>query len=290
MDALPLPPDLALDRVLTPDRTFLVRVQPSSDLAVARRCSGRAAVLRRRLERLAAAAPAAVVVESKLIEHRGTCWAVRPWVSGRPLRALRRDGPVPAEEALRVLSGVADAAAALNARGLVHGRVHAGNAILDDAGQIRIVDGLDALALPTMAEVSLGPEILQGEGLRPNTDVYGIALLLYEFLVGAHPFTAASVYESIRRVLYEQPGDWQQVPVHLVPALRAALARRPSRRTRTVEVFAASLRQDSPTARRFSLAAERESIRMLVARVSEGLAPLSRIAPVRIRRGMLAAP
>lgn len=252
-----LPPELVLDRVLTPERSFVVRVREVGMLAVARRCSGRAPRLRRRLERLAAAAPASVVIESRLIEHGGACWSIRPWISGRPLRALRTDRALPRDEALGLLLGVVEAAAALNRSALVHGRLHAANVLLDESGQVRIVDALDVGALPSpqvadgAAEVSLAPEILRGEGARANTDVYGVALILCELLSGAHPFAATSTFESTRRALYEQPEPWHlegaAVPSELVPTLRRALAKRPTHRTRSVDELVSSLYAQRPS-------------------------------------------
>ncbi|HYX90489.1 MAG TPA: protein kinase [Myxococcaceae bacterium] len=259
-----LPPDLVLERMLTPERSFVVRVGSSGALGVVRRCAGRLGRLRRRLEKLAVAAPAALVVEGRLIEYDGACWAVRPWIHGRPLRDLRRQGAVPAREALRVASTLAEAAAALNARGLVHGRLHAGNVIVCPDSEVRIVDALDVAALPVpgvgevAAEVSVAPEILRGERASPATDVYGIGLVLYELLTGAHPFAAESAYESARRALYEQPEGWEvvgaEVPRELVPILRAALAKRPALRFRRVDRFIAAFERATESASSHAIA------------------------------------
>jgi eukaryotic-like serine/threonine-protein kinase len=251
-DRLRIPPDLPLERVLTPERSFVVRLGPSGALGVARRCAGRPEQLRRRLDALATAAPAGVIVESRLVEHDGSCWAVRRWIHGRSLREIRREGALPAQDALRIARSLAQSAAALGARGLVHGRLHASNVILGTDAELRIVDALDVGALPVPiptreapAEVSLAPEILRGESASPATDVYGMALLLCELLLGAHPFAAESIYESARRALYEQPESWEAegaaVPRELVPILRAALAKRAGRRLKSVGAFVAEL-------------------------------------------------
>ena len=88
------------------------------------------------------------------------------------------------------------------------------------------------------------PEQLRGLPISHATDLYGVGLLLYEMLTGAHPFARAASRDAMTQAhLYETPeipADW---PPAVRALLRSALAKDAADRPRDAWTFAARLRK-----------------------------------------------
>jgi serine/threonine-protein kinase len=136
-------------------------------------------------------------------EVDGTLYYVMPYVVGESLRAqMDRTGPLPIEEALRLVREIADALGHAHDRGLVHRDVKPenvlvenGRAIVADFGIARALSGTGTERL-TNTGMSLGtplymsPEQAMGEvAVDARSDQYSLACMLYEMLAGQPPFT-----------------------------------------------------------------------------------------------------
>jgi len=134
------------------------------------------------------------------------------YVRGHTLRqalvggALDDAGAV--EAAAQILEGLAHA----HAKGIVHRDVKPANVMVADSERLRItlldfglaqVEEADTLTahgdVPgTLSYVS--PERLDGSAATPAADVWATGVVLWESLVGRHPFTAASPVDTVRRI------------------------------------------------------------------------------------------
>jgi Protein kinase domain len=100
----------------------------------------------------------------------------------------------PRREVLRALLQVADAVAALHARGVAHRDLKAGNVILADDGRALLTDfGLacaigDATTGPAGSPFTASPEQLAGAPATIADDVYSFGALACELLTGYPPF------------------------------------------------------------------------------------------------------
>lgn len=238
-------PDHDVVAVLRPGRTVLLRNRATERLVVAKRLPARAE------KRLGALGPLAC--GWGIVTRGGVPHLVRPYVTGRPLAELLRDGPLSEARAVPIARALAGALAPLHARGIAHGELHPGNVILSDDGAVTILDGLEpfcGVAEPgdpyAAAEAAhAAPEVVRGARPTPRADVWTIGLLVHRLLTGAHPLEGGDPATTAARILYETPLGTglarPDLPPTLAAAVDRALSRSPRARFRSAAAFAAAL-------------------------------------------------
>jgi eukaryotic-like serine/threonine-protein kinase len=192
-------------------------------------------------------------------------WYTMPFVNGGSLRErLEREGMLELDEALRIAGDVADALSYAHAQGIIHRDIKPenilfsnGHALIADFGIARAIQdaGSDRL---TQTNMSLGtpeymsPEQSLGEsGLDGRSDLYALAVVLYEMLAGEPPFTGPNIHAIMARRLSQPPPSIRTlrdlVPESIDAALTRALARLPSDRFKDTGEFIAALTASVPT-------------------------------------------
>lgn len=189
---------------------------------------------------------------------------VMPYVEGETLRErMDREGPLPLEEALDIIREVAGALSHAHDQGLVHRDIKPeniflsrGHALLADFGIARAVGeaGTERLTRTGLAIGTpryMSPEQWFGEGsVDARTDVYSLACVLYEMLVGEPPFTgptpqvvlASQAKDAAPSVREARP----EVPDHVEAAVGRALAKEPDDRYAGVDEFRVALSGEAP--------------------------------------------
>jgi WD40 repeat protein/predicted Ser/Thr protein kinase len=150
------------------------------------------------------------------------------YVEGGSLAQKAAGGPLPPEQAARLVETVARAAHAAHQRGIVHRDLKPANILLTADGVPKIADfglakRLDVPADQTQPGLILGtpsymaPEQAQGHShdLGPAADVYALGTILYELLTGRPPFQAATVLVLLEQVRAQEPVP----PTRLQPRL-----------------------------------------------------------------------
>ncbi len=184
---------------------------------------------------------------------------VMPYVVGESLReALKRQGKLPVEQALRVAVEVADALDSAHRQGVVHRDVKPGNILLRE-GHAFVTDFGIALAAESAAAhrltgtgIYLGtptymsPEQISGDReTDARSDIYSLGCVLFEMLAGGPPFHGPTAQAVITRHLTEQappisvarPG----LPKSVAKALARALSKTPADRFGSATEFARAL-------------------------------------------------
>jgi serine/threonine-protein kinase len=130
---------------------------------------------------------------------------------------LRREGPLPAERALRVAAQLADALALAHRRGVIHRNLRPAEILLTPGGQVKL-GGFEAAALPADADDRWGRDPLLGNALylapeqmlgRPPTarsDLYSLGVLLYQMLAGRPPVSGSRAWSVLYRKAVADPG------------------------------------------------------------------------------------
>jgi eukaryotic-like serine/threonine-protein kinase len=178
------------------------------------------------------------------------------YVAGRTVREAMRADDLTDEDAVEVAAQILDALAHAHRAGIVHRDVKPSNVLLEDGDELaaRLLDfglaqfdGADTLTavgdVPgTLAYIA--PERLAGADATPESDVWAVAVLLWEALAGRHPFWGVPLPEVARAIEAGAPplgGERRDLPRRLLAAVDGALALDPDARPRA-SAFAADLR------------------------------------------------
>lgn len=197
-------------------------------------------------------------------EVGGRLYFVMPFIEGETLRdRLERERELPVDVALTITRQAAAALEYAHGMGVVHRDVkpenillHAGEVLVADFGiahatRVAVSPGAGSERL-TAAGIALGtpgymsPE--QAAGIRSpdaRSDVYSLAAVLYEMLVGEPPHTGPDAQAVLVRVLTDpvRPvrATRDSVPPRIDAAVQKGLARRPSDRFPSAAAFALAL-------------------------------------------------
>jgi tetratricopeptide (TPR) repeat protein len=127
--------------------------------------------------------------------HAGRAGLWADWIDGETLATrLRRVGPLPRDELLRVLAELADAVDAVHRSGLVHGDITASNVMLDAQGRVILMDfgaGFESSDEGTVVNTGtphyLAPEVAAGTPATTAVDLYALGVLAHRLATGRYP-------------------------------------------------------------------------------------------------------
>ena len=191
----------------------------------------------------------------------GSPYLVMDFVTGRTLREVLQDGPLPAARAFRITQQILAGLAYAHAQGIVHRDLKPENLILSDEPgleeHLRILDfGLaklrDGPAMTAGLAVGtpsyMSPEQSGAPGdIDARTDIYTVGIVLFELLSGKKPFVSENVGEIIlmhrespppplRRAI---PGAGYSLELELL--VQKAMAKRPEDRFQSAVEMASAL-------------------------------------------------
>ena len=200
---------------------------------------------------------------------------VMPLVTGETLRArLARERQLPIDDAIRISREIADALDYAHRQGVIHRDIKPENVMLHE-GRPMVMDFGIALAVQqaggqrmTQTGLSLGtpqymsPEQAMGErSIDARSDLWALAAVTYEMLVGEAPFTGPSVQTILARVMTEEPRQLatqrKAIPDNVEHAVMRALEKLPADRWSSARDFAAALDGVAPGSSSHGSAASR---------------------------------
>ncbi|MBX7191857.1 MAG: protein kinase [Sandaracinaceae bacterium] len=191
----------------------------------------------------------------------GRLYIAMEYVEGRSLAGAIDQGPLPVATVERLLGQIGGALIEAHRRGIVHRDLKPDNILLaqnPDEGEFAKVldfgiakqdDGQGSGAEITSEGLIVGtpaymsPEQLAAKPLDERSDVYALALIVFEMLTGKRPFVAktplewATAHMTLPVPSFDDYPSTRLLPESKRAAILHALEKEPTRRTRSVRVF-----------------------------------------------------
>ena len=171
------------------------------------------------------------------------------------LRSFRnQDNLLPVKQLLHYIRQSADALHYAHGKGITHRDIKPANLLLTKEGNIKVADF--GIAVRTQTDrtstakgfgspLYMSPEQASGDKITFQTDLFSLAVVLYELLTGVHPFQAKTMPALFKNIVSETPKPLNtfrtDLPVSLQVFIDQALQKDPEKRFRSGEEFAAQL-------------------------------------------------
>ena len=201
--------------------------------------------------------------------EEGRPFLVMELARGKPLTELMHAGELSLSRAVKIIKDIAAALVEAHARGVVHRDIKPSNIMVDDRGQVKVLDfGLakqlikehpvssqpearTLLSTETRSGVVLGtpaylsPEQAIGGDIDARSDLFALGTLLYEAIAGRTPFTGNSFIEIAANVLHVEPPPPSKfnsaIPRELDFITEKALAKKVKKRYQSAQEMIADL-------------------------------------------------
>src|SRR3954471_18732107 len=199
------------------------------------------------------------------LEDDGSLYIVMEMLEGRNLnQTVRKEGPLPVERAIPILIQCCGALQEAHDLGIVHRDLKPENIFLSKQGGIqdypKVLDfGLAKVTERQMQPGSviltqegmvfgtpefMSPEQAQGKILDARSDIYSLAVILYELVTGKLPFDARTPMECVTLHVQATPiplatrAPSRTFPHGLQAVLDRAMSKKPEERYQTAAEFA----------------------------------------------------
>jgi serine/threonine-protein kinase len=194
--------------------------------------------------------------------HQDQLVMVMELVKGETLRDRSRRIAMPLAGVLNYASQILSALSFAHQAGVVHRDIKPSNIMITDQEVVKLLDfgiaitdrsvGLTTPGFLLGSLNYMSPEQLNGEKATARSDIYSVAVTLYEVLTGRLPFTGATNYEIMLGHLQRIPVTPAEVNAVIPPAVSQAvmraLSKDPHQRFATASDFQAALHSWSPAA------------------------------------------
>jgi CHASE2 domain-containing sensor protein len=190
-------------------------------------------------------------------EEHDLCYIAMELLKGGDLVPFSKPGGLlPVDKVVSIVSRAADALGYAHRQGVVHRDIKPANLMyhpdsdtlkLTDFGIARLTDSSKTKTGMVLGTPSyMSPEQLAGKKIEGRSDLFSLAVSLYQLLTGRLPFEGESMAQLMFKIANEAPTDItslrQDLPPGVVSFLARAMAKNPDERFQTGEEFAQALR------------------------------------------------
>ncbi len=198
----------------------------------------------------------------------GVFYIAMQYVEGKNVRQLVSGRPLELRSALSIAVQVTDALAYAHSKNIIHRDIKAGNIMVNDSGQAKILDfglaklmedeqiseseghdrtQITELGIPYGTATYAAPEQAKGERADHRSDIFSTGVLLYEMLTGIWAFQGKTVVDVRHQVLYGTPRPLDEMrkeplPPQLQQIIDKALAKEPKDRYQKIATMRDDLR------------------------------------------------
>lgn len=189
-------------------------------------------------------------------EFEGVSYIVMRFIEGQTLKDVLTDQRLGTKQIFDILRPVADALGYAHSRGVLHRDVKPSNVLIDPEGNVYLADfGLARLGHSGESTLSqemiigspqyISPEQGKGEQADERSDLYSLAVVVYEMFTGRVPFTGDTPYTTILGHINDPLPPPRQYNPNMSPAVEQvivkALAKDKDKRFRNVREFMRAL-------------------------------------------------
>lgn len=170
-------------------------------------------------------------------------YIVMELVNGKTISELLRQGGLTIAQAIEIVASVAQALGEAHHHGIVHRDIKPSNVVLNERGQVKVLDfGLvkhlfeelssnadpeaqTLLSARTRSDVIVGtplylsPEQASGKPVDGRSDIFSLGAMLYECITGRSAFSGDSVLEIGAQVIHINPPFPSSINSNVSPAL-----------------------------------------------------------------------
>jgi serine/threonine protein kinase len=182
-------------------------------------------------------------------EVEGTRFLVMEFISGSELTAYISKGPVSVDETLAIARQIAAGLEAAHEAGIVHRDLKPANIMINDEGEVKILDfglaqawfgdsemaqdsGTNPTLTAAMTQVGailgtaayMSPEQARGANVDRRSDIWAFGVILFEMLTGKQLFQGDTISDTLAAVLRAEPA-WDSLPTEDAPGLCQLIAR-----------------------------------------------------------------
>ena len=201
-------------------------------------------------------------------DANGIYYIAMQWVDGKNVRQLVNGRPLELRSALSIGIQVAYALAYAHSKNIIHRDIKAGNIMVTESGQVKILDfglaklleddhadqnkghdrtEITELGIPYGTATYAAPEQAKGERADERSDIFSTGVLLYEMLTGIWAFQGKTVIDVRHQVLYGTPKPISEmrkdpVPPQLQAIVDKALQKEPRNRYQKISQMRDDLR------------------------------------------------
>ena len=195
--------------------------------------------------------------------HEGRAFIAMEYLEGLNLKTYMARKTLSTAQIVDLALQIVAALQSAHAKGIVHRDIKPGNLMVNDEGQVKVLDfglarrfksadtdelGVEGSTIPgrPMGTANyMAPERILQLPLDPRSDLFSLGVVMYEMATGRLPFGGASPSETVSNVLDKDPVPLTTLAPHHPKVLEAVvhrlLAKRASERYRSATDLAAAL-------------------------------------------------
>ena len=186
-------------------------------------------------------------------EHEGLFFIAMEYVQGKTLAdVIASEGRMPPARVVEIMRQVCSGLDFAHARGIVHRDVKPANIMLTgsqakitDFGIANVGDGMTITGTVVGTPNYMSPEQVLGKAVDGRSDLFSVAVILYEMVTGERPFVGQSITTVLYKIVHEDPIAPRRLDGTIHPGLSAiiekGLAKAPEARFSSGSEFAAAL-------------------------------------------------